>query len=80
MIKVSVVKTKRCSSEGELAADALSKGDWLKSKLYMPDKNIEPKYVPRVLLRWLNNPVPDLDLGQKVLSEISTYTKVLHFD
>ena len=80
IVKVSVVKTKRCSGEGELAVDALSKGDWVKTRLYIPDKNIEPEFVPRVLLRWLNNPVPDLDLGQKALSEMSTFTKVLHLD
>ena len=80
LLKVSVTKTKRCSSEGELVADALSKGDWQKAKFYMPDKRVDPEFIPRVLLKWIRNPLPDMRLGEKVLSEMSSYSKVLHAD
>ena len=75
---VSVVKTPRCSGVGEEVADALSKGDWNRAWPLMPWKNEDPGHVPRSLLRWIGNPIPDLDLGIKVISEMATYTNVLH--
>ena len=80
LMQVSVTKTKRCSGAGESAADAISKGDWDMAKHYVPKKNTDPEFIPRVLLRWISNPVPDLELGSKVLSEMSSYTKVLYLD
>ena len=73
-----MVKTKRCSSQGEEAADALSKGDWERAWVNMPHKETDPKRIPRVLLRWIENPYPDLELGQKILKELSRTTKVLY--
>ena len=79
-MQVTVTKTKRCSGEGELAADAISKGQWDLVKQYIPNKKDDPEFIPRVLLRWISNLVPDLELGSRILSEMSTYTKVLHLD
>ena len=79
-MQVSVIKTKRCSGEGELAADAISKGEWDLARQYIPYKKDDPEFIPRVLLRWISNPMPDLELGSRVLSEMATYTKVLHLD
>ena len=76
--QVRVLKTKRCSGEGERAADALSKGEWHQAWTLIPDKNPEPAFIPRTLIKWISNPVPDLQLGQKVLEEMSKYTAVLH--
>ena len=75
---LSVVKTPRVSGDEEVVADALSKGDWDRAWPLMPGKNVDPDYIPRVLLRWLSDPYPDLDLGLKVLDEMSRYTAVLY--
>ena len=75
--KVAVRKTRRCSGDGEKAADALSKGSWSQAWQLIPDKLPEPAFIPRSLIKWISNPVPDLQLGQKVLEEMSSYTKVL---
>ena len=74
---VKVVKTRRCSGVGEEAADALSKGDWDRAWDNMPLKNENPGRIPRALLVWANNPTPDMDLGAKILSDMSKYTQVL---
>ena len=76
--KVNVTKTRRCSGTGEEAADALSKGDWERAWDNMPQKDVDPKYVPRVLLKVVANPYPYLTLGEKILGEMSNYTKVLY--
>ena len=78
--KLNVVKTRRCSGTGEEAADSLSKGDWEHAWENMPNKNVNPRRIPRVLALWISNPYPDLELGRKTLSEMSKYTKVLHLD
>ena len=78
--KANVVKTKRCSGPGEEAADALSKGDWDRAWAHMPQKDVDPKRIPRSLLLWINNPYPDLDLGKKILSDMSKYMEVLYLD
>ena len=77
--KVRVVKTKRCSGLGERAADALSKGDWNQAWELIPMKQEDPAYIPRTLIQWITNPVPDMHLGSRVLSEMSKYTSVLRF-
>ena len=74
---VRVEKTKRCSSPYEEAADALSKGDWIRAWDNMPQKNEDPGRIPCALLQWANNPTPDMNLGYKILSDMSSYTKVL---
>ena len=78
--KLNVVKTRRCSGTGEEAADSLSKGDWEHAWENMPNKNVNPRRIPRVLALWISNQYPDLELGRKTLSEMSKYTKVLHLD
>ena len=75
-----MLKTARCSGQGEDVADALSKGDWERAWPIIPLKNDDPDVVPVSLLRWISNPVPDLSLGEKVLSDMAKYTKVLHLD
>ena len=75
---VRVVKTKRCSGEGEIAADSLSKGDWAVAWGSMPEKNVDPERIPRAALRWINNPTPDMNLGEKILMDMSKYTNVLY--
>jgi hypothetical protein len=78
--KMQLVKTRRCSGQGEVVADALSKGDWEVAWQVMPEKNVDPGIIPVSLLKWISNPTPDLSLGLKVLSDMSKYTKVLHLE
>ena len=61
-------------------ADALSKEDWDRAWQLMPEKNIDPDFIPLTLRRWINNPVPDLELGLKVLAKMKKYTSVLYVD
>ena len=74
---VHIKKTPRVSGDWEVVADALSKGNWEQAWPLMPMKNDDPSYIPRALLRWINHPVPDMDLGKKVLAEMADYTHVL---
>ena len=67
----------RCSGQGEIAADALSKGDWETAWAAMPEKNNDPGRIPVSLLKWIHDPVPDLELGYKILMDMMEYTKVL---
>ena len=68
---VRVVKTRRMSGTGEAVADALSKGDWDRAWELIPYKNTDPEKIPRALLRWIQDPEPDLYLGEKILRELS---------
>ena len=43
----------------------------------MPSKNTDPGRIPAALLKWICDPVPDLSLGKKTLSDMMNYTKVL---
>ena len=76
--KVNVEKTRRCSNQQTEAADALSKGDWNRAWDNMPLKEMDPRRVPRVLLRWISNPIPDLNLGEKIAEEMSKFTAMLY--
>ena len=78
--RVKVVKTRRCSGVGEIAADALSKGNWEQAWACMPKKNEDPGRIPKTALKWIANPSPDMDLGHKILSDMSKYPKVLYLD
>ena len=77
---VKVVKTRRCSGDGEIAADALSKGDWELAWKSMPQRMVDPGRVPRAALRWITNPMPDLSLGSRILKDMAGYTKVLYLE
>ena len=76
--QLKVLKTPRCSGQKELAADGLSKGDWEGIWQLMPKKDKDPSKNPRVLLSWIRNPIPDMKVGERVLAEMSRYTKVLY--
>ena len=67
----------RCSGQGEIAADALSKGDWEMAWDTMPEKDTNPGRIPVSVLIWIADPVPDLDLGHRILLDMMKYTKVL---
>ena len=75
-----VVKTRRCSGPAEEAADALSKGDWPRAWASMPHKEENPGRIPKSVLQWIQNPTADMNLGSKILSDMSKYTKVLFLE
>ena len=43
----------------------------------MPEKNVNPGKIPVSLLKWIHDPVPDLELGHKILVDMMEYTKIL---
>ena len=61
----------RCSNVQAIAADALSKCDMPRFLKNMPLANMIPEEVPGALLKWIENPVPDRKLGQKIIEELS---------
>ena len=81
--KVDIQKIRRCSSPGAILADALSKGALGAVRRFGQEfgwpLSATPAAVPRSILRWLAHPVPDDELGQKVLFDISRFVPVLGF-
>ena len=52
---------------------------WPRAWSFMPKKNTNPGRIPVLILRWMTNPEPDLDLGKKIMYDMSKYTDVLLF-
>ena len=73
-----IVKTCRCSGPAEEAADALSKGERERAWALMPKKDKDPGRIPREILAWVQNPTPDLRLGEKIVKDMSVYTNMLY--
>ena len=67
-MELHVVKTKRCSDDGELIADQLSKGQIAKAK--RSGKLRRQTVVPQTLMAWLTDPAPTRNLGKNILAEI----------
>ena len=61
----------RCSNEEPEAVNALSKCDMGRFLVNMPEANIVPEEVPAAVLKWIENPVPDRKLGDKILKELA---------
>ena len=75
-----VEKITRCSSKESEAADALSKGHRRRFLENMPAAaRILPRGVPVALKRWIENPVPDRKLGDKIVDEMRNYTSMLKY-
>ena len=68
--RVHIQKIRRCSDTWSVAADALSKADFKLFRTIMPDHNLTMCWVPRTILKWLQDPVVDMDLGYKILLEL----------
>ena len=70
-IALRVVKTGRMSGPGERAADALSKGDMQRALLDIGTvKEKMPRRVPKTIVEWVSDPVPDPQLGHRILEEL----------
>ena len=71
-IGVIVTKTGRMSGPGERAADALSKSDM--DRAWEDIGGITEKKsrrVPKTITEWISDPVPDPELGFRILEELS---------
>ena len=81
---VQLEKITRCSNHMAELADALSKGRFDRfrqiAKLNYLAMPLDMPKVPRTLLRWLKNPVPDDNLGHKLLEEMKHYTSLLSYN
>jgi len=82
--RLEVHKIRRCSTPGAVMADALSQGDFRRFRAAAAacgsSPAAVPAVVPRTLRRWLARPVPDDDLGQRLLLEMSGYTPLLGYN
>ena len=71
-IQLQVVKTGRMSGPGERAADALSKGDMKRADLDIGGvRERKPRKVPGAIREWISNPMPDPELGKRILEELA---------
>ena len=77
---VRLKKIKTCSTLEACAADFLSKGDFRKFKKEMPGSQLSPATLPVVLLAWIDDPVEDRLLGQKLLQEMAQKTQVTGYN
>ena len=82
--RLDVFKITRCSNPGSDMADALSKGAFMRFWALVEKEGWtlpqQKAWVPTALLSWVDNPVPDDDLGHNILQEIAQYTPVLSYN
>ena len=82
--QVELVKITRCSTPLADMADALSKCAfprfWEQSKANSYQHNCAPAWIPSSLVAWVQDPVPDDGLGQKILHDLSRRTAVLGYN
>ena len=62
---------------GAKIADELSKGELGKAMSMLSDPADLPSSIPKTLALWIANPYPTRKLGENLMDEISTFTKVL---
>ena len=60
----------RCSTVTSNGADALSKSDFMRFDLLIPDRELEQRHVPGSFLRWLDNPVDTSALGPDIVADL----------
>lgn len=80
-IGVDVAKTGRMSGPGERAADALSKGDMERAWKDIGEvRENRARRVPRVIQDWIRDPVPDPDMGKRILQELAGQEENLEWE
>ena len=75
--KLEVVKVRRCSTREAEAADAISKADWRRHRRLMPQSNHGLAMVPVTLSKWVEDPVEDRTLGERILRELGVRKSIL---
>jgi hypothetical protein len=80
--QLHITKITRCSSEGAIIADSLSKADFsvLRPARRRWDLPLDMATVPVSILAWLARPCLDEDLGSKILSELRKTQLVLGYN
>ena len=68
--EIFITKVARCSTQGALAADLLSKGDIRAFYELCPNSPVDPLRIPGTLLLWLNAPRVDYQLGARIAEEL----------
>ena len=78
---VHIRKILRCSNTGAVLADQLSKARFKEFRDTASDANwplrTEPAKIPVTLLAWIDKPVPDMDLADKILRELAKSQRIL---
>jgi len=72
---VHIQKITRCSDDGSILADELSKGRFIAFKQKLPSNwiiNQEPAWIPPSILAWIALPTVDPDLGDRILRDIQS--------
>ena len=81
--RIDIAKEPRCSSNGAVLADALSKAKFTAFRAHADRNNWrlapEPLRIPVALVHWLQRPAPDHLLGHRILSELALETSVLGY-
>ena len=76
--KIIMVKQARCADKWASAADALSKRDNKRVEKLMEGKLEKRKRrLPRELINWINQPIPDPELGIRVAKELGSKLQLL---
>ena len=67
-IDLRVHKIRRCSDQGSILADAVSKGDMIMIRRAWPRRSLVE--LPESIVKWVRDPVEDMDLGFRVLKDL----------
>ena len=70
MIRLRVEKNSSCSDEGSVLADAISKGDIDVIRKAWPNRRNLVE-IPESVVNWIRDPVDDMELGDKILGDLS---------
>jgi hypothetical protein len=71
--RITIDKVRRCSNDGSILADELSKGRFAAFKRKLPDSweiSPQPAWIPPSILAWIANPVEDHSLGDRILDDM----------
>ena len=79
--QVDICKIRRCSNPGALMADAISKADWAAFRQAGGSElQSEPCKIPLAVLSWCQKPIPDDELGRKILTELAKDIPILGYN
>ena len=81
--RVELRKVARCSDVGSRLADHLSKGNFGECRQLARQCGwplaVEPARLPVALVRWIDRPEPDRELGQRILEELARGQPILSY-
>jgi hypothetical protein len=78
--RVTIDKIRRCSNDGSILADELSKGRFAAFKRKLPETweiSPDPAWIPPSILAWIADPKDDNSLGNKILEDINNRRTLL---